>query len=190
MVACATLVGATIAQGSESPQMSPEQMQKEWEAAGKPGPEHAMLAKGVGRWNCTVKSWMDPSAEPEVSQGTEESQMIFGGRYLQSRFNGSMHGAPFEGMGTLGYDNVKKKYVGTWFDSMGTGIMRFEGDYNAQAKEMVCIGSFADAMTGKDSPCRMVTRFVSDDQHVFEMWGPDPTGRELKWMEITYTRAK
>jgi hypothetical protein len=101
-----------------------------------------------------------------------------------------MMGKPFEGMGTLGYDNVKKKYVGTWFDSMSTGILSFEGDYNADSKEMVCRGSYADAMTGKDQPCRMVSRFVSDDQHVFEMWGPDPTGREVKWMEITYNRAK
>jgi hypothetical protein len=55
---------------------------------------------------------------------------------------------------------------------------------------MVCTGSFTDAMTGQDQQCRMVTRFVSDDQHVFEMWGADPTGKDVKWMEITYSRAK
>jgi hypothetical protein len=93
-------------------------------------------------------------------------------------------------MGTLGYDNVKKKYVGNWHDSMGTGIMSFEGDYDAQAKQMVCYGSYADAVTGKETRSRMVTRFVSDDQHVFEMWGPDASGKEVKWMEITYNRAK
>jgi hypothetical protein len=186
----AALVGSAIAQEGESTAMSQEQMLKVYEAAAKPGAEHAMLAKSAGRWNCTVKAWMDPTAEPQVSEGTEESEMTFGGRYLQSHFKGSMMGQPYEGMGTLGYDNVKKKYVGTWFDTMSTGIMGFEGDYNAQSREMICRGTYADAVTGKDVNCRMVTRFVTDDQHVFEMWGPDPTGHEVKWMEITYNRAK
>jgi hypothetical protein len=185
---CAALFAPGIALGADA--MSQEEMHKAYEAAAKPGAEHAMLATSAGRWNCTVKAWMDPQAEPQVSEGTEESEMVFGGRYLKSHFKGSMMGQPYEGMGTLGYDNVKKKYVGNWHDTMSTGILSFEGDYNQQAKEMVCRGAYADAATGKDQPCRLVTRFVSDDQHVFEMWGPDPTGSEVKWMEITYNRAK
>jgi hypothetical protein len=186
---CVALVGSAMAQGNE---MSPEQMEmhKKYEAAGKPGPEHAMLAKNAGKWNCAVKTWMDPNAEPQMSEGTEEAEMILGGRYLKSHFKGSMMGQAYEGMGTLGYDNVKKKYVGNWHDSMGTGIMSYEGDYDPQAKQMVCYGSYADAVTGKETRSRMVTRFVSDDQHVFEMWGPDASGKEVKWMEITYNRAK
>ncbi len=187
---CAALVGSALAQGDKPAEMSPDEMMKMYEAAAKPGPEHAMLAKSAGRWNCTVKSWTDPKGAPEVSEGTEESEMVFGGRYLRSHFKGSMMGRPYEGMGTFAFDNVKKKYVGNWMDSMSTGIMNFEGDYNAQSKELVCRGSYADAMTGKDTACRMVSRFLGDDQHVFEMWGPDPTGTEVKWMEITYNRAK
>jgi hypothetical protein len=187
-VVCLALTGPAAAQDT-SAEPSHEEMMKVYEAAAAPGPEHAMLAKNAGRWNATVKSWMDPQGEPEVSEGTEESEMIFGGRYLSSHFKGSMMGQPYEGMGTLGYDNVKKKYVGTWFDTMSTGIMSFEGDYNPETKEMVCHGRFTDAMTGQEQQCRMVSRFVSDDQHVFEMWGPDPTGRDVKWMEITYNRA-
>jgi hypothetical protein len=187
---CAALVGSALAQGDKPAQMSPDEMMKAYEAAAKPGPEHAMLAQTAGRWNCTVKTWTDPSADPETSEGTEEAEMIFGGRYLRNHFKGSMMGKPYEGMGTLGFDNVKKKYVGNWMDSMGTGILSYEGDYNPQSKELVCRGAYADAMTGKDMDCRLVSRFVSDNQHVFEMWGPAPTGGEVKWMEITYNRAK
>ena len=169
---------------------SQEEMMKAYEAAAKPGPEHATIAKTAGKWTCTVKSWMDPAGEPMVSEGTEESEMIMGGRYLQSHFKGSMMGRPFDGMGLLGYDNVKKKYVGTWMDSMSTGIMSYEGDYDAQKKAIVCHGSFADAGTGKEQKATLVTRMIDDDHHVFEMWGPDPTGKDVKWMEIASSRVK
>jgi hypothetical protein len=149
-----------------------------------------MLAKNAGKWKCTVKSWMDPNGEPMVSEGSEEAEMMFGGRYLRSHFKGSMMGRPFEGLGMLAYDNGKKKYVGTWLDSMSTGIMSYEGDYDAQKKEIVCHGEFVDPLSGAVQKSRLVTRLVSDDQHVFEMWGPDPSGKDTKWMEITYNRAR
>ncbi len=187
---CAALAGPAFAQGEKSGEPSPEEMMKAYEAASQPGTEHALLAKSAGRWNCTVKSWHDPKGEPEVSQGTEEAEVVFGGRYLRNHFKGNMMGKPYEGMGTLAYDNAKKKYVGNWFDSMSTGIMSYEGDYNPQSKELVCRGSYVDVLTGQEVACRMVSRYISDDQHVFEMWGPDPSGAEVKWMEIAYNRAK
>jgi hypothetical protein len=96
-----------------------------------------------------------------------------------------MMGKSYEGMGTMGYDNGKKKYIGTWFDSMSTGIMSYEGDYDHGSKQMVMRGSYVDPLSGKETATRMVTRMVSDDQTVFEMYGPDLAGKEVKWMEIT-----
>ncbi|MBM4201249.1 MAG: DUF1579 domain-containing protein, partial [Gammaproteobacteria bacterium] len=90
----------------------------------------------------------------------------------------------------LGYDNGKRKYVGTWFDSMGTGIMSYEGDYDAQKQELVCRGSYVDPLMGVETKVRLVTRFLSDDAHTFEFWGPAPgTDKEVKWMEMSYSRA-
>ncbi len=187
---CIALACPALAQKDQPGQPSQDEMMKAYQAAATPGPQHAMLAKSAGSWTCTVKSWMDPAGEPMVSEGTEEAEMIYGGRYLQSHFKGSMMGQPFEGMGLMGYDNVKKKYVGTWLDTMSTGIMPYEGDYDPQKKEIVCHGEFADAGTGQMQTCRLVSRFVNDNQHVFEMWGPDPSGKDVKWMEITYNRAR
>jgi hypothetical protein len=31
---------------------------------------------------------------------------------------------------------------------------------------------------------------ADNDHHTFEMWGPDPTGKVFKMMEIQYTRKK
>ncbi len=188
---CAALAGSALAKDEHPTEMSQDDMMQAYAAAAAPGAAHAMLAKGAGRWDATVKSWQDPAGEPMVSTGTEEAEMIFGGRYLKSHFRGSMMGQPYEGLGTMGYDNGKKKYVGTWFDSMGTGIMSYEGDYDAQKKELVCHGSYVDPVMGMESKVRLVTRFIGDDQHVFEFWGPAPgSDLEVKWMEISYARAK
>ncbi|HOX24351.1 MAG TPA: DUF1579 domain-containing protein [Candidatus Krumholzibacteria bacterium] len=167
-----------------------DEMMKIYLKAAAPGPEHAWIAKHAGKWNCTMRSWMDPAGEPMVSQGVEESKMILDGRFLSTEFNGENMGMPFTGRGLMGYDNVKKKYVGTWLDNMGTGIMSYEGDYDSAKKELVCKGEFADAATGQAMACTMVTRFLSDDRHVFEMWGPSPAGDNVKWMEIEYNRAR
>ena len=188
---CLLLAGGAIAKDEAPPAMSEEAMMKAYMDAAAPGEPHAMLAKGAGTWNATVKSWQDPSGEPMVSTGTETSSMIFGGRYLESHFTGSMMGMPYEGRGMMGYDNGKKKYVGTWLDSMGTGIMSYEGDYDPKSKQIVCHGSYVDPVMGMEMPCRLVSHMISDDQHVFEMWGPSPMGSgEVKWMEISSTRAK
>lgn len=186
---CVVVAGPVSAQ-DKAAEMSPEEMMKMYEKAAQPCPQHAMLAQRAGKWDCTVRSWHDPQGEPEVSEGTETAELIFDGRYIVSRFKGSMMGRPYEGMGTMGYDNGKKKFVGTWFDSMSTGIMAYEGDYDSGSKQMVMHGSYVDPLSGKETTTRMVTRMVSDDQTVFEMFGPGPTGNEVKWMEITYNRAK
>jgi hypothetical protein len=43
-------------------------------------------------------------------------------------------------------------------------------------------------MTGKPAKIRTVTRIVDPNQHVYEMYAPDPKGNEFKMMEIVYTR--
>src|SRR5262245_10930235 len=87
-----------------------------------PGPEHQVLKQLAGSWTCTVKMWMKPGAPAQESPATEEAKMIMGDRYLLQSVKGNFMGMPFEGSAVMGYDNLKKKYVGAWVDNMGTGI--------------------------------------------------------------------
>lgn len=34
-------------------------------------------------------------------------------------------------MGIMGYDNAKKKFVSTWIDNLGTGIINMPGEWNS-----------------------------------------------------------
>jgi hypothetical protein len=171
-------------------QMSQEEMMQKYMEAATPGEPHQLLAKGAGTWKTTTKSWMDPAGEPMVTHGTETATMILGGRFLESRAEGAFMGTPMQGFGLIGYDNVKQRYCGVWCDTMGTGLMSYEGDYDAQAKELVCTGDFIDAATGQKVTARLVTRWRDDGTHLFRLYSPGPDGQEFMWMEMVYERAE
>lgn len=163
-------------------------MMARWQAYATPGEGHAALKPIAGSWTATVKMWMQPGASPQESAATSEAKWIMGGRYLQEDVKGSFGGMPFEGRGLTGYDNLKKKYVGTWVDNMGTGIETSEGAFDAATKTLTSISEGLDPMTGKTKKNRDVLRIEGDAKMVREMWTKGPDGKDFKVMEITYTR--
>lgn len=160
---------------------------KAWMEYMTPGKAHQMLAESVGSWKIQTKMWMDPSAAPMESDGTSQSEMILGGRYLQSTFSGTMMGMPFEGISITGYDNAKKEYFNTWIDNMGTGLAYAKGKYDESTKSTEFKGTMVDPMTGKDSPFREVFKVIDKNKMVMEMYW-EMEGKEVMGMEITYTR--
>ncbi len=176
---------------ADAPKMSPQE-KAEMDAmmkAATPGEPHKKLAEMVGTFDATVKMWPAPNAPAQTSQGVSTNKSVLGGRWIQEDFTGSMMGAPFTGIGYTGYDNVTKKYVGTWMDSMSTGAMTSTGKANAD-------GSYdfsawmPDPMRGKNVEMKEKVTVVNKDKHIMEMWGPDRSGKQYRMMEITYTRKK
>src|SRR5690606_11701335 len=103
-----------------------------WEAAATPGAEHAQLAEHfVGTWDTKMTLWMDPVTPPLVETGRAVASTELGGRHVRMDFHGNFMGAPFEGTGSTGYDNVRRQYVSTWKDNMSTAVMFSYGDYDA-----------------------------------------------------------
>jgi len=159
-----------------------------WVKAATPGEAHAKLKATEGSWNTVTKHWHDLASQPMESKGTCERKWIMDGRYMEEHYSGDFMGMPFKGMGIGGYDNVQKKYVTTWIDNMGTGIMLFTGTADAPGKVFNYTGDYADPMTGKMQKMRSVMRIVDDKSHIFEMYGPGEDGKEFKMMEVTHTR--
>jgi hypothetical protein len=116
--------------------------------------------------------------------------MIMGGRYIVDETKGEFGGMMFEGRGLTGYDNGQKKFVTTWIDNMGTGIMTGIGDYNAAKKQFDFDVTFTDPMTSKTVKGRSIDRAIDDDHWVMESYQNGPDGKEFKAMEITYERQK
>jgi hypothetical protein len=156
----------------------------------QPGPEHKCLEPLVGSWTFTSKFWMEPGKPPMESKGTSEHKFVMGGRYLEDVVHGDYFGLPFEGRGLTGYDKIQGKYVGTWIDNMGTGISTSVGSADASGKVLTFEREEFDPMTHKKGKSKDVVRILSDDKHIMEMYKPGPDGKEMKVMELTYTRKK
>jgi uncharacterized protein DUF1579 len=191
LAAVAMLVAATAHAADSQPAMTKEQqaMMDKMMKAAAPGPQHEALKKMAGDWNLKVKFQMDPSQPWQEAQSTATVTMLMDGRYCQELATGEMMGGPFNGMGITGYDNVIGKYVSTWIDNMGTGIMTSQGTADASGKVITWAGTMSDPATGKTSKVRMVTTIADDDHHTFEMFAVPPGAKkEMKTMTIEYTR--
>ena len=190
-IACLTLLPALAAEEAQKPPtMSPEEkaMMEKWNAFMTPGEEHKLLARREGSWTMHVTMWMAPGAPPESSDGTSESRMILGGRYLEDVSTSTFNGMPFEGRGISGFDNVKKKYVFAWIDNMGTGIMVGEGTYDPKTKTYSSVATVTDPMTGKVKTVRGKDTMIDADNWKSEMFDKAPDGKEFKTMEIVYKK--
>jgi hypothetical protein len=157
----------------------------------KPTKEHEELKSEVGAWDAEVSMWMSPDAEPMKSKAVETNEM-FGDFWLMSEFEGEFGGEKFKGHSMLGYDPAKKKYVGTWTDTMSPYLMTMEGDYDEATHTSTMYGMGTSMETGKAEKSKMVTVYTSDDEKTFTMYMEKP-GAEDEWikvMEIKYKRRK
>ncbi len=77
----------------------------------------------------------------------------------------------------------------TWIDSMSTGIYYFEGTGSRDGRTITQKSHFKDPVQGP-MKCRAVTRIVDDKTFVFEMYGAGKKGKEMKMMEMTYSRKQ
>jgi hypothetical protein len=181
---------ALAQQGQKPPEMTPAQ-KAEMEAymkAGTPGAPHQVLASTAGSYDLKIKSWHEPGGPAMEDTGTATRAMTLGGRVLVEEISASMMGMPFTGRGMTGFDNVSGKYWATWNDSMSTGIMVSEGTCDPASKACSFTGTWNDAIKKAPVTARMTTRWTSPTTEVFELYGPGKDGKEMKMMEILYTK--
>jgi hypothetical protein len=198
VIACSVMALTTSVAGAQEEaaakkkggkEQDPQAMMAAYEKAAEPAPEHKHLAKMVGKWTLSMKSWMDPKAPPMESTGTAETKAMLGDRFFQTTVTSNFMGKTFNGLGISGYDKAKKKFVGTWMDSMGTGMMRSEGTADAAGNVMTTQMVGTDPLTGKETKMKLVGKWDGADKMVEEFF-EKKGGKEVKTMEITYTRAK
>ncbi len=162
----------------------------------KPGPEHAIFKDVAGTWDAKVESFMAPGAPPAVSTGVETNRVGCGGLCSITDFKASLvMGAPhtpaarFEGHGTETYDVGKKKYVGSWVDSMSAGLTMTESTYDAATRTMTGWAEGPD-MSGNVTKMKSTVTRPDPNTRVFSMYNVAPDGKESLGMRITYTRRK
>ncbi len=157
--------------------------------AQEPPKEMEHFKADVGTRDCEMRMWNpeDPKAEPAVSKGSE-TNFLMGGMWLISHFKGEMMGMPFEGSGQFGFNPEKKKYTGTWVDTMSPYPMAVEGTWDEKTQTMTETGIAKDP-TGTEHKMKMITVYNKDGTKVFTIYAL-ADGKEVKAMEMKYTKAK
>ncbi|MFV0444739.1 MAG: DUF1579 domain-containing protein [Planctomycetaceae bacterium] len=154
----------------------------------QPGPQHEQMKSLVGRWACHCRNFEGTAGEPQAWSAESEFKLILGGRYLQQTLDGEMPGGiPYAGQGLSGFDNSQQKYVGTWVDSMGTGILQMQGEFDEATNTMT--ETAVSQTPAGEMQFKMVTRYISQDEFRFVLSLSTPMG-DQKMMEIDYRRKK
>lgn len=182
-------IAPAFAQSEKEPQMTPEQKveMEAYRKAGTPGTPHQTLAATAGTYDLNIKSWHEAGGSAHEETGTATRMMSLDGRVRVENVKSSMMGAAYTGHGMMGYDNVSGKYWSTWNDSMSTGLLLSEGTCDA-TNACTFTGSWNDPIMKGPVTSRMTSRWTSPTTEVFEMYAPGKDGKELKMMEITYTK--
>ena len=170
-------------------QMDMQAMMETYAKLAQPGEPHKLFASLAGSWTTSTKEWMEPGKPPMESIGSAEMKMLLDGRFLQQELTGDMMGKPYSGIGISGYDNLRKKYVSIWMDSMGTGIFSMEGTASDDGKTITLKGQHAE-LGGGQMTHRALWKILDSNTQTFEMYGAHSHGKEMKMLEITYTRKQ
>ena len=193
LISATTLVSTRVVSQDKTnrasgPAQDTELLVDRWVQYAMPGKHHQLLGKMAGNWNMAVKYRMDSASPVVESQGTCQRKWILGKRFLLEEFDGGSLALPFQGLAIYGYDAFEQKYTSAWVDTTNTAITTSLGTCRDGCDEIAFTGRHGDPWSGTKRPSRGVTRFVSDDEHVLELYEPGTDGKEFNVLEIRYTR--
>ena len=154
----------------------------------QPTKEHEWLQKFVGEWESEVEMAMAPDQPPMKSKGSNRDRML-GGFWLISEGGNPDMGFNFQL--TLGYDSKKKKYIGTWTDSMTSYLWKYEGTVNAAGNILTLETKGPSPMSPDNfASFREVTEFKNADLRVFTSSMLGDHGKWNTFITVTSRRKK
>jgi hypothetical protein len=172
--------------------LAPVAWLKAQDAPKQPAPEkeHQWLAQLVGEWDTEAEAVLEPGKPPLKCQGTESVRAI-GGFWTVSVSQGTFMDVPTTGVLTLGYDPQKKKYVGTWIDSMTNYLWKYEGSLDESGKVLTLETEGPNPVSpGKLAKFKEVLEIKDKDHKVFtsSLLGED--GKWATFVTVNYQRKK
>lgn len=157
----------------------------------EPQQEHQWLHQLVGEWTSVVEATMGPDKPPEKFTGTETVRSL-GGVWVLCEGRGEMPGGGTANtIMTLGYDPVKKRFVGTFIGSMMTHLWIYDGALDPAGKVLTLEAEGPNfSVEGKTTQYKDVIEFKSDDHRVLTSHMVGEDGKWLQFMTANYRRKK
>jgi hypothetical protein len=154
-----------------------------------PSKEHEIFKDMAGTFDCVMKFNNPMSGKEEESKGVETITVLGGFWAVFDLKFESMMGMPWHGHGTIGYDPMKKKYVGSFVHSAAPFMSIGEGTMDAGGKTMTMTWD-GIGHSGKPEKMREVYEKIDKDNAKMTMYGPGPDGKEMLMFTTTYKRKK
>lgn len=155
-----------------------------------PGPEneHQWLEKFVGEWTTHSKASMGPDQPEMECSGTISSRRL-GKLWVLNEMKGSLGDFEMHGVQTIGYDPQKKKYVGTWVDSMVNHLWHYEGTVDESGRKLTLEAEGPNHTAGgKLTKFRDAYEFASDDRIIITASMQSEDGEWITFMTGEATR--
>ncbi len=155
----------------------------------EPQQEHAWLQQLVGEWTFEGEATMAPGQPPHRFKGTTRVRPL-GGLWIMMEGHGQMpDGTPVTTMLTLGYDSQRKRFVGTWVDSLMTHMWVYDGALDAAGK-VLTLDTEGPGMAGdgKTAKFREIIEVHNDEHHVLSSQTLGEDGAWHRFMTARYRR--
>ncbi|MBE4748938.1 DUF1579 domain-containing protein [Corallococcus sp. ZKHCc1 1396] len=154
-----------------------------------PGGPHHLLARCVGDWEGTARTWFEPDKLGDESPISGSIRSVLGGRFVVHEYASSLGGKPLSGIATLGHHLDGRQFTMSWVDTfhVGSDIMTLLGDAGVSDRFSV-LGSY---FTGEQSPrwgWRVDIEQPSSDSLVITHFNVPPGEAAQKAIEIQYRR--
>jgi hypothetical protein len=181
------LLLSCLACRTDDPQDAASAQEAAWQTP--PEKEHAWLQQFVGEWK-TRGTMAGAEGQPPL-EGREQVRSL-GDYWILSEVSGTMPGGGrMSAVMTLGYDPERKRFVGTWIDSVTTHMWQYEGTLDASGKVLTLETEGPDFENPqKTTRFRDVLEFHDKDHKALRslMQAPDGTWTEFLRTDFTRTR--
>ena len=152
--------------------------------------QHAWLKKFLGEWRSEAEMTGMPGTPAEKMEGSASARAI-GDLWIVADMRGESPAGDMEAVLTLGYDPEKKRFVGTWVDSMFNHMWLYDGSLDAAGKVLTLEAkgpSFAG--DGSLANYKDVYEFPEPGRMTLTSSAEGPDGKWTQFMSATFRRTK
>jgi hypothetical protein len=151
--------------------------------------EHEWLDRLVGEWQYETTHALEPGGPELTFRGTETVRSLDGIWIVGEGRGPAPDGSDSTSILTLGFDPVRRRYVGTWIGSMMNYLWVYDGELDESGRVLSLHAAGPDFQSpGKVREYKDVVELVDENTRTLSGWIRGDDGEWAKMMTVTYRR--